>query len=494
MFEQLLHSRRSQARVLIWLVKAAAVVAIVSIGLFQFVLGEGFSVRELAPSYLSASLKFGRTEQGKFEWSLAIQPHGEAAPAPQGPVTDHVADNGPAPTKSVGTAPESIATPPIAALPVKAISTDREVSLPKPDDKALSCALPAVPKQASSDGRLILVSYPTYAGHVDGYGVNDTALSPSDSQAGYSLPVLQWFRHQGALAGYRQGAAAKAPRTRNMPLPNVLASSMDEGTGDYVMSIAHDAVDFITVGGGDFSSELNIWYHSLNAGFRTRIMGETPCAAAELPAMNGTRSNIQPVSISQNRRTMLSNEMTVSDRRATIHDFRVNGHEPSAEMGSEVRLPSSAGIAVSATLNISLDETPPQAREPRSGWNVEDARITGTRLVNVEAIVNGRVAASQTITADGTEQKINFNLPIKQSSWVAIRVKGAAHTNPVFVLVDNMPVRASRASVEWIMRSLLEAYETVNPKWNEKESASAHAAYEYSYAIYQRILSETTAP
>jgi hypothetical protein len=279
-----------------------------------------------------------------------------------------------------------------------------------------------------------------------------------------------------------------------MPLPNVLASSVDEGTGDYVMSVAHDAVDFITVGTGDFSSELNLWYHSLNAGFRTRIIGETPCIAAEPPPMTGVRSNIQQVSISQNRRTMLSNDMAVADRRAAIHEFKVNGRAPGNEIGSEVRLPSSGSVAVSASLAVSLDERRAGSAEPRSGWNVENARIAGTRLVNVEAVVNGRVAATKTITADGSEQKVDFTLPIQQSSWVAVRIKGAAHTNPVFVLVDNMPVRASRASVEWIMRSLLEAYEAANPRWTEKESANAHAAYEYSYAVYQRILAETKAP
>ena len=210
--------------------------------------------------------------------------------------------------------------------------------------------------------------------------------------------------------------------------------------------------------------------------------------------MNGVRSNIQSLSISQSRRTMLSNDMAVSDRRAAIHEFKVNGRAPSNEIGSEVRLPSSGSVAVSASLAVSLDEGRRDGAETRSGWNVENARITDMQLVNVEAVVNGRVAATKTIAADGSEQKIDFSLPIQQSSWVAIRIRGAAHTNPVFVLIDNMPVRASRASVEWIMRSLLEAYEASNPRWTEKESANAHAAYGYSYAVYQKLLAETKAP
>jgi hypothetical protein len=495
MFGELFRSRQSQARFLIWLVRSTAAVAIASIGLFQFVLGSGFSWSEFAPSYLSASLNFGRTEQGKFELSLAMQPHhGSAASA----VVDaaSIGGNATVPAKIAAALPQADAAPsPVSNASVKVATAQPGAARPVTDDKPLSCALPAQARQASSDGQLMLVSFSTEAGRVDGYGVNDTALSPNlESHGGYSLPVLEWLRHQGALSGYRHAVANKAPRGRAMALPNLLASAVDEGTGDYVMSVAHDAVDFITVGTGDFSSELNLWYHSLNAGFRTRIIGEMPCTAAEAPPMNGVRSNIQSVSISQNRRTMLSNDMAVSDRRAAIHEFKVNGRAPGNEIGSEVRLPSSGSVAVSASLAVSLDERRRDGAEPQSGWSVENARIADMRLVNVEAVVNGRVAATKTITADGSEQKVDFSLPIQQSSWVAIRIKGAAHTNPVFVLVDNMPVRASRASVEWIMRSLLESYEVANPRWTEKESANARAAYEYSYAVYQKLLAETKAP
>src|ERR1700730_10100389 len=336
MFVQLFRSRRSQARLLIWLVRGAATTAIALIGLFQFVLGSGFSLNGLAPSYLSANLSFGRTEQGKFELSLAMQPHhGSSA----GAIAHAASIDGSArvPAQTAAALPQGDAAPSI----VKA-NAERVAARPVMDDKPLSCALPAQAKQASSDGQLMLVSFSTEAGRVDGYGVNDTTLSPNlDRHAGYSLPVLEWFRHQGALSGYSHAAADKAPHGLGITLPNLLASAIDEGTGDYVMSVAHDAVDFITVGTGDFSIELNLWYHSLNAGFRTRIIGEVPCTAAEAPPMNGVRSNIQPVSISQSRRTMLSNDITVSDRRAAIHEFRVNGRAPSNEIGSEVQLPSS---------------------------------------------------------------------------------------------------------------------------------------------------------
>ena len=39
---------------------------------------------------------------------------------------------------------------------------------------------------------------------------------------------------------------------------------------------------------------------------------------------------------------------------------------------------------------------------------------------------------------------VSFDVPIERSSWVALRILGTAHTNPVFVVVGGKPIRASR--------------------------------------------------
>src|ERR1700733_14283963 len=140
MFVQLFRSRQSQARFLIWLVRGAAAAAIALIGLFQFVLGSGFSSNGLAPSYLSASLNFGRTEQGKFELSLAMQPHhGSGA----GAIAHAASIDGSAavPAKIAAALPQADATSSL----VKA-NAEREAARPVLGDKPLSCALPAQAK------------------------------------------------------------------------------------------------------------------------------------------------------------------------------------------------------------------------------------------------------------------------------------------------------------------------------------------------------------
>ena len=55
------------------------------------------------------------------------------------------------------------------------------------------------------------------------------------------------------------------------------------------------------------------------------------------------------------------------------------------------------------------------------------------------------------IDADGDVNELEFEYTPDRSSWVAIRVFPAAHTNPIFVEVDGAPIRASKRSAEWCL-------------------------------------------
>ena len=65
------------------------------------------------------------------------------------------------------------------------------------------------------------------------------------------------------------------------------------GANEFIVDVAHDAVDFISAVDTPYVDELNIWYHTLNCGFRTRISGETdfPCITDE--RVGGGRSYVQ---------------------------------------------------------------------------------------------------------------------------------------------------------------------------------------------------------
>ncbi len=489
--------RREQAQRLIWLVRAGALLLILGIGLFQFVLTSDWSAALLPPN-LRASLNIIHDGDGRFEFSFAML--SGKVKAPDEPAR-HVASPGTtaeAVSASAGTSGSSSVTSPGASKPGDTSRSSDKAAAIGPE--ATACSLPSPAQGATNDGKLMRASFSMGPDSIDAYGVNDIALPTTATPQrlpGYTLPVLKWVRSQGALAGYRNVAAAAPARGMSIPLPNLMGTVPGIGTDDFVMSIAHDAVDFLSVGTGDFASELNLWYHSLNAGFRTQIIADAPCEKVVPPAMNGARSNIQAVSISASRRTMKSNSLYVSDGRSQISEFKVAGHRPAIENGAEVRLAAPGGVNVTAVLSARLKELGTDEAEvarSESGWNIENARIPNTQTVAVEVVVNGAPVASKPVIADGKSQAVTFNIPIAQSSWVALRLVGAAHSNPVFVLVDNMPVRASRSSVEWSVRSLIEAYQAANTRWAASESADARAAYKYSYAVYQKILSETSSP
>ena len=55
------------------------------------------------------------------------------------------------------------------------------------------------------------------------------------------------------------------------------------GANEYIVAGTHNAVDVLSSVDTPFPWELNIWYHTLNLGYRTRISGETdfPCIYGE---------------------------------------------------------------------------------------------------------------------------------------------------------------------------------------------------------------------
>jgi hypothetical protein len=123
-------------------------------------------------------------------------------------------------------------------------------------------------------------------------------------------------------------------------------------------------------------------------------------------------------------------------------------------------------------------------------WHIERARIGDTRNVMVEVIVNGYPVAKQELAADGTMRDVSFDVNVERSSWVAMRILPSSHTNPVFVMVGDKPVRASKRSADWCLKG-------VDRCWSQKqkfiapgENADARAAYDHAREAYRKILAE----
>jgi len=109
----------------------------------------------------------------------------------------------------------------------------------------------------------------------------------------------------------------------------------------------------------------------------------------------------------------------------------------------------------------------------------------------VEVIVNGKPVARHEIVADGKPQDLSFDVKLDRSSWVAMRILPSSHTNPVFVVIDGKPIRASKASAEWCLKG-------VDQCWSQKrrfipsgEMQDAESAYEHAREAYRRVLAES---
>ena len=106
-------------------------------------------------------------------------------------------------------------------------------------------------------------------------------------------------------------------------------------------------------------------------------------------------------------------------------------------------------------------------------------------------IVNGFPVATQEISSDGVEQSLSFEHSIETSSWAAIRVFPGAHTNPVFVMVDDKPIRASRLSAQWCLKSVEQCWKAKAHTYRADERATAEVDYETAKDVFRSIVEES---
>ncbi len=318
----------------------------------------------------------------------------------------------------------------------------------------------------------------------------------------YTIPILKWAKSQGAINGYAHSGLGL--EVSSSDLPNYELPKFDGiGANEYVVSVTQDLVDFISAVDTPPNWELNIWYHTLNCGFRTRIVGETdyPCLTDDKVAHGRSYVKIdKELNYNEWTNGLKLGKSYVSEGKSHLMDFKVNDIEVGTH-NSEINLLAPSKVIVSAKVSGLLNETINPALKPinyseniweqKPFWNLERGRIGTSRTVPVELIVNGEVRATKIIEANGSIQDIVFETEIEKSSWVALRILPSSHTNPIFVLVDHKPIRASRKSAEWCLKA-------VDVCWAQKESGFSKSAkdeakkdYEEAKKIYQKIIEET---
>jgi hypothetical protein len=337
------------------------------------------------------------------------------------------------------------------------------------------------------------------------------------------LNTLKWAQKQGAVCGpAHSGWGLKAATEL---LPNYEIPPFDGiGANEYVVDVTHmvegpngttvPAVDFMSMADTPYTYELNMWYHTLNCGFRTRVSGETdfPCIYGERVGMGRSYVKLDgKLDYDAWCEGISKGRAYVGDGRSHLIDFNIGGVELGTN-GSELKLDAPRSVKASAKVAAYLSEEPEvdmveagyrkevdydagqRTRWPmwvRPYWHVERARIGNTRNVKVELIVNAEAVAERVLPADGKLREVSFDVTIERSSWVAMRITGTSHTNPVFVVVNGESIRASRQSAEWCLKGVEQCWKQKKSTYAASEMDDAIAAYEHARRVYRRIIEES---
>jgi hypothetical protein len=317
----------------------------------------------------------------------------------------------------------------------------------------------------------------------------------------WDLPIFRWAKSQGAIVGFAHSGYGLQVTGKDLPSYEVPAFD-SIGANEYIVDVTYpDTVDFISSVDTPYTWELNIWYHTLNVGFRTRIGGETdfPCIYDDRVGIGRSYAKVDgPLTYPGWLRSLQAGRSYVSDGKAHLMDFRVNGAEVGAN-GGELRLSSPGTVTVTLKAAAYLPVIADQAMRGRPidqkpYWDAERARIGDSRDVPVEIVVNGKAVARQSLVADGKVRDLKFEVPLTGSSWIAARIIPAAHTNPVFALVGGKPIRASRRSAEWCLNAVNQCWTQKSPRISVSELGEAKTAYDHAREVYRQLIRESEQP
>ena len=350
----------------------------------------------------------------------------------------------------------------------------------------------------------------------------------------WTLPVLKWGQQQGGVVGYshsgwglalpdrmpsgeRQfpktkwgGAPSDWPGKCAATLPDYAMPPFDGiGANEYIVAAAHNACDFISTVDTPAIWELNVWYHTLNCGMTTRISGETdfPCIYGDRVGLGRVYVQLdddQPLNYQAWIEELKNGRSYCGDGLSHILDFAVNGLGVGTSAkpdGDKSRLdliqPGTVNVTFDAAAWLDPEQTEESRRlqkrrlDEKPYWHIERCRIGDSRKVPVEVIVNGEVVNTTEVIADGSVKSLELPIEIKQSSWIAVRILPSVHTNPIFVHVDEKPIRANRRSAQWCIDAVDTCWESKQKQFRGSERAEAKKAYDEAKAIYQTILAES---
>jgi len=357
----------------------------------------------------------------------------------------------------------------------------------------------------------------------------------------WTTPLMRWAKSQGAFTGYahsangltgnpkaaaerklaeldanKDGQISKAEATGLLPgtftaidtnndsalslaelvdrhtkafdeLPNLAIPEMNGiGAQEICVTTAQGLCDFISAMDTKRVPEWNIWYHIMNCGYPLKASGET-----DFPCISGSRVGMGRVYVQLGKidridyeawcKGLAEGRSYVSDGYAHALSFTVNGKSSGEKVETNAPTKATVKARVAFAANIALGTA--------VGANAPEGP---TR--KVELVVNGQPVASRDVPADDKEHDLSFTIPIERSSWVALRHYPQMHTNPVNVIVNGQPIRASRQSAEWCVAVIEQLWRARQNVIAPAERDEAQRTFERMIAVYRKIAAESVSP
>lgn len=317
-----------------------------------------------------------------------------------------------------------------------------------------------------------------------------------------NAPVLRWARSQGAVTGYAHSGVGLWADTTDLPNDRMPPFN-GIGANDYIVTLPEGLVDFISTCNHPPAAEMNIWYHTLNVGLRSRIAGETdwPCFFEESIGMGRSYVKLdEALSYPGWCNGLRAGRSYVSEGRAHLLDFVAMVDDQLAAVGvADLQLQSPRVVTIQADVAGRLEPVPTPATEAirklapleKPYWHIERTRLGDTRQVLVELVVNGLAVESRPVVADGQILQMQFSFTPKTSCWVALRIANAAHTNPIWITVADAPIRVKR-SAEWCRKAVDQCWSQKVLRIRAAERAEEAKFYDRGRKFYDRMIAEAT--
>jgi len=292
-------------------------------------------------------------------------------------------------------------------------------------------------------------------------------------------------------------------------LPNLaIPSMMGGGAAEIFVSVPEGVCDFISAMDTDRIGEWNIWYHLMNCGFPLKVSGETdyPCMSSRRVGQGRVyvqMGKVDTIDYHQWIRGVEKGQSYVSDGYAHALKFDVNGEPPGHK---DVPLSKAGRVDVTATVSFAPELPRAVAYgqiTPAEGRRVVGDTVTlhadrsyqtvkgGKRLV--EVVMNGMVVNSKYVPADGETHDLKFQVPVRESSWIALRHFPQLHTNPVNVIIGGKPIRVSRSSALYCAEAVKRLWKNRSKRIKESERAAAEKAYQRAIKEYEKRAAEAAA-